>query len=231
MTRLADKSIDLILTDLPYGTTQNAWDFVLPLDRLWKEWKRIIKPTTAIVLFSQLPFSITLAASNPRWLRYEWIWEKTCPTGFLNAKKMPLKSHENILVFYQKLPTYNPQWWYSHPYKTTRHDNSSTCYRDFDKPTTTISEDGRRYPTSVLRFKKDSPKRNGSHPTAKPEALCQYLIKTYSNEGDTVLDCCAGSGTTLIAAQNTARQWIGYETNPDYYAFALNRLTPKNLAI
>lgn len=221
MQKIPDKSIDMILCDLPYGTTQNKWDIVVPLKPLWEQYKRVIKKNGAIVLFSQQPFTSTLILSNPDWFRYEWIWEKHQGTGFLNAKKMPLKIHENILVFYKNLPTYNPQWTWQEPYVTKREIGvPSTNYRDGKNNSVSIS-DGRRYPVSIQKFKNDV----GLHPTQKPVALTEYLIKTYTNSGETVLDNCMGSGTTAIACLNTGRKYVGFEKNDDYYQMILERIS------
>ncbi|AIR11716.1 DNA modification methylase (plasmid) [Ligilactobacillus salivarius] len=216
-----DMSIDLILCDLPYGTTRNKWDKIIDLDKLWEHYNRIIKDNGAIVLFSQQPFSSKLIESNPKMFRYERIWTKGLATGHLNAKKMPLKKHENILVFYKKLPTYNPQWWYSTPYKVKQGRSKSSNY-DKQRPyTPSESKDGRRYPVDIIEFKHDGKKL---HPTQKPVALLEYLIKTYTNEGDTVLDNCMGSGSTGVACANTNRNFIGIELSSEYYNIAKDRI-------
>jgi site-specific DNA-methyltransferase (adenine-specific) len=221
--RVEDKSIDLILCDLPYNTTRAKWDIQLDLNLLWENYKRIIKDNGAILLFAQTPFDKVLGCSNLDWLKYEWIWEKTQATGFLNAKKMPMKSHENILVFYKNPPTYNPQ-------KTTGHkpmhsytkkpevQNKTELYGEMNR---VISGGGDtdRYPRSVLVFSSDKQKNklDGTiHPTQKPLALCEYLIKTYTNEGDLVLDNTAGSGTTGLAAKNTNRKYILIEKEENW---------------
>lgn len=224
MKNIPDKSVDMILCDLPFGTTKNKWDLIIPLDKLWTEYRRIIKDNGAIVLFAQTPFDKVLGVSNLKMLRYEWIWEKTLATGHLNAKKMPMKSHENILVFYKKLPTYNPQ-------KTTGHKpvNSYTKHRgagsNYGKTKTGISGGGstERYPRSVQLFKSDKQKST-LHPTQKPVALLQYLIETYTNEGELVLDNCMGSGSTGIACLNTNRKFIGIEKDAKYFDIACNRI-------
>ena len=219
MKQVPDKSIDLILCDLPYGTTQNKWDTVIPFDKLWKQYNRIIKDNGAIVLFSQMPFGANLIMSNPKMFRYEWVWEKDNATGFLNAKKMPLKIHENILVFYKHLPTYNPQMRTGFkPYKTIQGRHSSN-YGDYEQGHITESN-GERYPIDIIKFNKE----NGLHPTQKPVALLEYLVKTYTNEGDTVLDNCMGSGSTGVACKNTNREFIGMELDENYFKIACDRL-------
>jgi site-specific DNA-methyltransferase (adenine-specific) len=212
------QSIDLILCDLPYGTTRNKWDSLLPLPELWTYYNRIIKEHGAIVLFAQAPFDKILGASNLEMLRYEWIWQKELGTGHLNARKMPLKNHENILVFYKSLPVYNPQMWMSKPYVAKGRGPSSN-YGRYDS-TVTISN-GERYPLSVVKFNRDATRL---HPTQKPLALCEYLIRTYTNEGGLVLDNCMGSGTTIVAAINTGRRYLGFEKEEKYFAIAHERI-------
>ncbi len=219
MKDIPDKSIDMVLCDLPYGTTRNKWDSVIPLNKLWKQYERIIKDNGAIVLFSQMPFSAELVHSNLKLFKYEWIWQKDNGTGFLNAKKMPLKIHENILVFYKKLPLYNPQMRTGFkPYKC-KQGRHSTNYGAYEQGHITESN-GERYPIDIIKFKKDS----GLHPTQKPVELLEYLIKTYTNEGETVLDNCMGSGSTGVACINTNRNFIGYELDEHYFQIAKERL-------
>lgn len=219
MKEIPDKSIDMILCDLPYGTTRNKWDSIIPLEPLWKQYKRIIKDNGAIVLTAQTPFDKVLGVSNLDMLKYEWIWEKTESTGFLNAKKMPLKRHENILVFYKKMPTYNPRFTKGTPYSYQKDGISSGNYGD-SKGTNKIINEGKRYPVSIITFKKDK----GLHPTQKPVALCEYLIKTYTNEGELVLDNCMGSGSTIVACLNTDRNFIGIEKELKYFEIAKKRI-------
>ena len=223
MKSIPDKSIDMILCDLPYGTTRNKWDTVIDLDLLWSQYERIIKDNGAIVLFAQVPFNIVLGYSNLKLLKYEWIWEKEQGTGHLNAKKMPLKSHENIMVFYKKPPTYNPQMVGNEVRTVKRSGNKSktTNYGDFIeiKESTYIG----RYPKDIIKFNKDK----GYHPTQKPVALLEYLIKTYTNEGEIVLDNCMGSGSTGVACINTGRRFIGIEKDEKYYEIAEKRLLKK----
>lgn len=212
MNDIEDKSIDMILCDLPYGTTKNKWDSIIPLDKLWEQYNRIIKDNGAIVLFAQTPFDKVLGNSNLKMLKYEWIWEKTSATGFLNAKKMPMKAHENILVFYKKLPTYNPQKTKGHKRKVSKSIHKINCIKttDYGKHDLTTYDSTERYPRSVLEFPTDKQKC-ALHPTQKPVALLEYLIKTYSNEGDVILDNCIGSGSTAVACINTNRNFIGMD--------------------
>ncbi|WP_125702394.1 DNA-methyltransferase [Lacticaseibacillus daqingensis] len=219
MAEIEAGTVDMILTDLPYGTTRNNWDSIIPLDAMWQQFNRVIKPNGAIVLTSQQPFTTRLISSNPKRFRYEWIWQKSIATGFLNARRMPLKKHENVLVFYQRLPTYNPQYTMGKPYMT-RTNKASSNYGHM-KPTATIATDGKRYPVDVLNIKSET----GLHPTQKPVGLMAYMINTYTNAGETVLDCCMGSGTTAIAAIQTGRNFIGFELNKDYCDVANKRIS------
>ena len=222
MHDIPDGSVDAILTDLPYGTTANKWDSVIPLDQLWPAWKRVCKPGAPIILFSQQPFTTTVAASNLRQLKTEWIWEKPQGTGFLNARKYPLKSHESILVFCDRTPPYHPQMTTGAKPYTMRRDKGnrqSRNYKTFTE-TVTINIDGTRYPTTVLRYKPD----RGLHPTQKPVALIEYLIRTYTAPDAVILDCCAGSGSTAIAAINTNRQYMLIERDVDYHRIATERI-------
>ena len=225
MKDIPDKSIDMILCDLPYGTTRNKWDSVLSLDELWEQYERIIKDNGAIVLFAQTPFDKVLGCSNLKMLRYEWIWEKTSATGHLNAKKMPMKAHENILVFYKKLPTYNPQKTTGHQRKVSKAEHKINCVKttNYGEHGLTTYDSTERYPRSVQIFKTDKQKES-LHPTQKPVALLEYLIKTYTNEGETVLDNCMGSGSTGVACLNTNRKFIGIEKDDKYFDLACNRI-------
>lgn len=220
MKNIPDGSVDLVLCDLPYGTTRNKWDICIPLEKLWQEYKRVVKKNGAIVLFAQTPFDKVLGASNLDMLKYEWIWEKSHGTGYLNAKKMPMKYHENILVFYRQLPTYNPQWEWGTPYTSTCSQHSTNYGKQKDSVTTS---DGRRYPKDVLRFGNAATDQR-MHPTQKPVALLEYLIKTYTDPGDTVLDNCMGSGSTGVACVNTNRRFIGIELDDDYFNIANQRI-------
>lgn len=218
MALIPDKSIDMILCDLPYGTTNNAWDSVINLEALWAQYERIIKDNGAIILTCSQPFTTALNASNPKLFRYEWIWIKNNSTGFQLANKRPLKKHENISVFYKKQPTYNPQGLVPYGKKNRRGsvgDNWS------ELSSNEYTQQWTNYPTQLLEFSYDKDK---FHPTQKPVALFEYLIKTYTNEGDIVLDNCMGSGTTAVAAVNTKRRFIGFESDPKYFEIANQRL-------
>lgn len=223
MKEIPDGSVDLILADPPYGTTACKWDSVIDLDKMWEQLKRLVKPDGAIILFAQTPFDKVLGASNIEMLKYEWIWEKTAATGHLNAKKAPMKAHENTLVFYDKQPTYNPQKLYNQPPTNsyTKRNGDGECYGK----TVEVSGGGNteRYPRSVQVFKSDKQKIS-LHPTQKPVALMEYLVKTYSNEGETVLDFTMGSGTTGVACVNTNRNFIGIEMDEGYFNIAKDRI-------
>ena len=223
MKDIPDKSIDLILADLPYGTTRCSWDIVIPFETLWSQYKQIIKDRAAIVLFSTQPFTTDLINSNRKMFRYELIWEKQCGSDFLNANRKPLRSHENICLFYKKLPVYNPQKTDGTPYKAKRSTKPSTVYDKFDVTIHTDCLDGKRYPQTVMKF---NTANNGSrmHPSQKPVALLEYLIKTYTNVGDLVLDNCMGSGSTGVACVNTGRRFIGMELDEGFFKTATRRI-------
>ena len=223
MKDIPDKSIDMILCDLPYGTTKCKWDSIIPLDELWEQYNRIIKDKGAICLFAQTPFDKVLGCSNLKMLRYEWIWEKEQGTGNLNANKMPLKKHENILVFYKKLPIYHPQFTKGTAYKIVRGYNDNEIFGKTGTKDGYITENtGKRYPVSILQYNREL--RNRFHPTQKPVALLEYLIKTYSNENDLVLDNCMGSGSTGEACIKTNRNFIGIEQDDKYFDIAYKRI-------
>ena len=218
---IADSSVDLLLVDLPYGTTACKWDSIIPLDELWPHYLRVCKPNAAMVFTAAQPFTTVLAASNLRDFRYEWIWVKPQGTNPMNAKIMPLKAHENILVFYRKKPTYNPQMWFSTPYSGFSSDTSTIgeVYGSA-KSKHRANPTGSRYPKTILEFKQEK----GLHPTQKPQPLMEYLINTYSNPGDVVLDNCMGSGTTGAAAIALGRSFIGMESDPEYFRIASQRI-------
>ena len=225
MKSIEDKSIDLILCDLPYGTTQAEWDSIIPYEDLWNAYERIIKDNGCICLFSQPPFNMVLGCSNLKLFRYEWIWHKTKSTGHLNANKMPMKAHENILVFYKKLPTFNPQMRImeneERAGEIVRSGKKSTLYGS--QIVTTYVFTNKRYPTDVLTFSKDRDTKY--HPTQKPLDILAYFIKTYTNAGDLVLDNCMGSGNTGIACAYNGRKFIGIEKNDSFYKIAEERVT------
>ena len=228
MKQVPDKSIDLILCDLPYGTTQNKWDEVIPFDKLWTQYNRIIKDNGAILLFAQGKFYVNLVSSNMKMFRYDLVWDKELVSGFLNAKRMPLRRHEQVAVFYKHLPTYNPQFTQGKPlhskgtaYQTKELTNNN--YGDFKTTDDDRVGSTEKYPTSIMKFQKPHPSVC-VHPTQKPVALLEYLVKTYTNEGDTVLDNCMGSGSTGVACQNTNREFIGMELDEKYYKIACERL-------
>ena len=280
MKDIPDDSIDMVLCDLPYGTTQCKWDTVIPLDILWIEYNRVCKKNAAVVLTAAQPFTSNLVMSNPKYFKYNWIWEKSKATGYLNAKKMPMRAHEDVCVFYRKPPTYNPQMVQGEPYnKGTAHrptsvygaqglkaktkkrkelkkilskENSLELIRqEMDKmglewtiidkiktmeekiinavkplKTTVKNDSGLRYPRTVQYFKtaESEGKKSIIHPTQKPLALFEYLIKTYTNEGDLVLDNCIGGGTTAVACINTNRRYIGMELDEEYHKKSLERI-------
>ena len=237
MKQFPDHSIDMVLCDLPYGTTQNKWDTIINFDDLWQQYHKIVKPNGAIVLTGQGLFTAKLILSNEKYFKYKIVWEKSKPTNFLNAKKQPLRKHEDICIFYRKQPTYNPQMTEGKPYnKGIRRDQLTGSYGSF-KPVLRTS-DGERYPIDVVYFKTAESEPYGQviHPTQKPVELGRYLIKTYSNEGDLILDNSFGSGSFLLAAALENRKFCGIELNQnthlfkqsnkvmDYIDFAKNRL-------
>ena len=225
---LPKHSVDMLLTDPPYGTTRNFWDVPLPFPELWDAVRWAVKPNGAILFFAQCPFDKVLGASNLAMLRYEWVWYKSRATGFLNANRAPLKKSENILVFYQKSPVYHPQFTYGEPYrKTNPRSGCSTNYGKFER-TGSESSDGRRYPGNVLFVPTVT---GGIHPTQKPVELCEYFIKTYTDEGAVVADICAGSGTTAVAAMNAGRRFICFENAPSIYTIAAQRIEQARLAM
>lgn len=220
MKKIKDKSIDMILCDLPYGTTQNKWDSVIPFEHLWEQYNRIIKDNGAIVLFAQPPFDKMLGASNVNMLRYEWIWEKTRATGHLNSKKMPMKAHENILVFYKNLPIYNPQGIIKKTVPTIRKGNNGNG-SNYGKSDKDAIQEFENYPRDILQYASES---KTIHPTQKPVALLEYLIKTYTNVGETVLDNCMGSGSTGVACVYNGRKFVGIELDENYFNIAKERI-------
>ena len=223
MKILPDNSVDMVLTDPPYGTTCNKWDTVVDMDAFWKEIKRVTKKNSAILIFTQMPFTATVVMSNPKMFRYEWICEKANATGFLNARRMPMKCHENVLVFYGKLPVYHPIMEHGKPYRRGMEDKNSSNYNAV-KRLRSGNPTGTRFPRDVLKVSWRSAFGKTLHPTQKPVSLCEYFIKTYSNKGDIILDPFIGSGTTSVAAINTERKYIGFEKEEEYFDIAQNRL-------
>lgn len=224
MNDIPDKSIDSIICDLPYGVTKNKWDSVINLPELWIQYKRIIKDNGAIILFSQGLFTAKLQFSNENWYKYDLIWEKDRPSGFLNAKKMPLRSHEQILFFYKSPPTYNPIMWDGKKNNSIGKSiilNNNNNYGNFNYKDSRDDLGKSKYPRSVLYYNRPHPP---IHPTQKPIELLEYLINTYTNEGDLVLDNCIGSGTTAIACKRTNRNFIGIEKEQKYFDIANKRL-------
>ena len=245
MKFIPDKSIDCIICDLPYGVTALKWDIVIPFDLLWEQYKRIIKPNGAIVLFGSQPFTSALVMSNPKWFKYEWIWDKTAAKGFLNSKNSPLKAHENILIFsggtighegkVVNRMKYHPQMSKGKPYKKLENAKTKFTWGNTFRPSVDKSflniNDGARYPRSTLRFA--NPNNNSIHPTQKPVPLYEYLAKTYTLENEIIVDNTAGSGTLAIACLNTNRRYICIEKDPGYFEVMRDRIEnhdPKALA-
>ena len=232
MKNIRDKSIDCIICDLPYGvTSKNKWDTIIPYEPLWKEYKRIIKDNGPIILFGQDKFTAKTMLSNEKMHRYNLIWNKVLTSGFLNAGRMPLREHEDIMIFYKKLPTYNPQFTEGKPLhgmgkKFKKVKNNNNNYNDFNScnnPSANREGDTKKYPKSILTFPRPASSKM-LHPTEKPVELLEYLIKTYSNENDVILDNCMGSGSTGVAALNTNRRFIGIELDEKYFDIAKDRL-------
>lgn len=223
MRAIPDGSVDMIMCDLPYGTTQNKWDSILPLDELWSHYRRVCRG--AIVLTAAQPFTTALISSNPDMFKYAWVWEKSKASGFLNARRRPLTAHEDILIF-ANLNTYNPQGVVAANVNSARKNKSGNGNfgKVSDRPY--IQKEG-NFPRSVIQFQHETAP---VHPTQKPVALMEYLIRTYTNEGELVLDNCMGSGTTGVAAINTGRRFIGMEQNPEYFAIAQGRIETAHAA-
>ena len=223
MKLIPDGSVDLILTDPPYGTTACKWDSVIDFDLMWAQLKRIIKPNGAIVLFGAEPFSSLLRCSNIKNFKYDWIWEKSKATGFLNSKKQPLRAHEIISVFYSRQPTYNPQMKEGVAYNkgVRKKQTDNDVYASFEQ--VEVRSDGLRFPRSVQYFK-TAENEGGLHKTQKPVSLLEYLIKTYTQEGETILDFTMGSGSTGVACINTIRNFIGIEIDDSYFNIAEKRI-------
>jgi len=224
MREIPDASVDMVLTDPPYGTTACKWDSVIPFEPMWEQLKRVAKRNGAIVMTASQPFTSALVMSNVKMFKYSWVWDKVNrPTGHLNAKKMPLRQTEDVLVFYKSPPTYNPQMTQGKPYTATGSKRSQNYGSQVKS--TTVCADGLRYPRDLLKISADERGTVGRiHPTQKPVALMEYLIKTYTNEGETVLDFTMGSGTTGVAAKNLNRSFIGIELDETYFSIAQERI-------
>ena len=224
MKDIPDKSIDMILADLPYGTTACKWDTIIPFEPLWEQYERVIKDNGAIVLTARQPFTSMLITSNKKMFRQTWVWDKVIGVNFMNAKKMHIQGFEDICVFYKKLPTYNPQMEEGTPFKDSRETKHRTETEALGSRAkyTPQNNNGTRYPRGIIRF---SARNNKPlHPTQKPVALLEYLIKTYTNENETVLDNVMGSGSTGVACINTNRNFIGIELDEDYFEIAKKRI-------
>ena len=223
MKEIPSGSVDMVLADPPYGTTKCKWDSIIPLEPMWEQLKRVIKPNGAIVMTASQPFTTTLISSNIKMFKYCWVWEKPSAKGHLNAKKRPMVAHEDVVVFYNSQPKYNPQKTYNHIRKYATKDKSLNS-DVYNSNTKTVSYDStERYPRSVQKIQQDTQK-SSAHPTQKPVALMGYLIKTYTNEGETVLDFTCGSGTTGVAAKNLNRSFIGIELDETYFNIAKDRI-------
>lgn len=225
MKQIPDKSVDMILCDLPYGATVCKWDTIIPFDKLWEQYNRIIKDNGAIVLFGNEPFSSRLRMSNIKNYKYDWVWDKGTHSNPLLANKQPLRVYENICVFYKKQPKYHPQMVQGTPYK--KDYGYEKHYTDSFGKTVLIDRDnstGLRYPKNIISIGQNKNNRDVRHPTQKPVALCEYLIKTYTDENDIVLDSCMGSGTTGVACKHLNRNFVGIELDPNYFEIAKNRI-------
>lgn len=225
MRTINDGSIDMVLTDPPYGTTACKWDSIVPLEPMWEQLKRITKPNGAIVMTASQPFTTTLIGSNMKMFKYCWVWVKEAGTGFLNAKKYPLKDSEDVIVFCGGLHKYNPQMRKGKPY-TCKKGGGTDNYNKDSKDEIITTNKGDRYPLTTIHFKRDKSK---VHPTQKPVALMEYLIKTYTNEGETVLDFTMGSGTTGVACKNLERDFIGIELDEKYFSIAKERISDQTV--
>lgn len=225
MKQIPDGSVDAVITDPPYGTTQCKWDSVIDFGLMWEQLNRVIKPNGAVVLFGSEPFSSALRMSNIKNYRYDLIWNKIRAAGFLNANRMPLKQHENISLFYKKQPTYNPQKYIDKPYDKTKYNGRHMKENVLGSYVSKISKNnGERFPKSILKFSQNWSRQQQIHPTQKPVPLMEYLIKTYTNENETVLDFTMGSGSTGVACVNTNRNFIGIEMDDNYFNIASERI-------
>lgn len=223
MSNIADDKIDLLLVDLPYGTTNCKWDIILPFDKLWYHYNRIVKENGAMIFTATQPFTSLLINSNLKNFKYNLVWEKSKATGYLNAKKQPMRAHEDICVFYRKQPVYNPIMREGNPYYRGSAHRPTDVYGK-QKEVLVENKTGLRHPRSVFYFKTAESEGKVIHPTQKPVSLMEYLIKTFSNEGDTILDSCMGVGTTGIASIRTKRKFIGIEKDKNYFQLARKRI-------
>lgn len=223
LSRVETGSVDLVLCDLPYGTTNCAWDSVIPFEPLWEQYRRIVKPAGALVLFAAQPFATALINSARKLFRYDLVWEKPSPVGFANSHRQPLRSHEQILVFYKRQPTYNPQGLIKLEKPVIRRGGKGgSVYRSMSGESV---QQYTNYPRSVLHYPNRAERRY--HPTQKPVVLLEYLIRTYTNPGELVVDNCMGSGSTAVACLNTGRRFVGFEKDPEYFAVARRRVDQK----
>lgn len=221
MAGLPDASVDMILCDLPYGTTACKWDSVIPFEPLWEQYRRVAKRNAAIVLTASQPFTTALIASNLADFRYCWVWEKQQPTGFLDARRKPMKAHEDVCVFYAATATYNPQGLIAVQVNQSRKNKAGNGAYGAVGADDYVQKEG-NFPRSVLKI--DRVTHGQVHPTQKPVALMEYLIRTYTHEGEVVLDNCMGSGTTGVACANTGRRFVGIERDDKYFAIASERI-------
>ena len=224
MKEIPDSSVDMVLTDPPYGTTACKWDAIIPLEPMWEQLKRVIKPNGAIVMTASQPFTSSLVMSNPKLFKYEWIWEKSKASNFIQVKYQPLKNFESVLVFCKNKTTYNPQMVDGESYKPRAGKKKTEVYNEIPNHTFRNGSDGKRYPKAIQYFKTSESEGKVQHPTQKPIALFEYLIKTYTNEGETVLDFAMGSGTTGVACKNLNREFIGIEKDEKYFEIARARI-------
>ena len=220
MKEIPDGSVDMVLTDPPFGVTSCKWDSTIPLEPMWEQLKRVIKPNGAIVLFGVEPFSSALRMSNIKDYKYDLKWDKVRGSNFATVKKRPFNSFEDIAIFYKNQPTYNPQMWKGKPYEKKQGYVGEAKQTGLERKEVVTKSNGDRYPVSIIRYSKEK----GLHPTQKPVALMEYLIKTYTNEGETVLDFTMGSGTTGVAAKNLNRNFIGIEMDEGYFEIAKKRI-------
>ena len=225
MKRIPDKSVDMILCDLPYGTTACKWDTIIPFEPLWEQYERVIKDNGAIVLTASQPFTSALIMSNPKMFKHDWVWHKSRSGSAITARYRPIKLHEDIIVFCKASPNYNPQMTKGTPYIRKESKTRENNHKFGVQGNTNVVNKGTRYPITIQHFKQNWSRQQQLHPAQKPVALFEYLIKTYTNEGETVLDNCIGSGTTAIACMNTNRNYIGFELDEEYHKLSEQRIS------